>query len=198
MITESVPISDLTLLDDNPRKITKKQFDKLKSRIKRDPGFFQLRPCLATRRDGQVIVYAGHQRIKAAESLGWDRVPCIIEDDIDMDIQKERTLADNLHHGEFDWDMIANSFSDIDIRDLGFDEKTMAEIDGALQDDDQVLPESAELEESHITCCLEISYSSAITETDKSIDQIRKKYELWCKANLIPFSVKLSGMHVEV
>jgi DNA modification methylase len=119
MQIQDIPIADLTHADNNPRKITKDQFAKLVENIEKDPAFFRARPCLANRTSSGLIVYAGNQRLRAAKKLGWKEVPCIVDDDLDDAIIKKRAILDNIHHGEFDWDIMANEFSPIELLDLG-------------------------------------------------------------------------------
>lgn len=124
---EWVNIKTLTKLKDNPRTITKKQFEALKRRMVADTGFFQLRPCLVSSEEGKLVIYAGNQRFEAAKSLKWKQVPCIIEEAVPEDLKKERIIADNTHHGSFDWDIIANVFSDLNLEELGLPIKEMME-----------------------------------------------------------------------
>ncbi len=115
-----IEIDKLTLLDNNPRRITKDQFEKLKKSLKEDPEFFGLRPCLVNKVGDTLIVYAGNQRVRAAYKLKWKEVPCIIEEDVSKARMDSRVLRDNLHYGEFDMDL-TNALYDIDLLlDCGF------------------------------------------------------------------------------
>lgn len=111
---QTFPISKLSLLDRNPRKITKSQFDSLCKSIQDDPDFLQRRPLLVNHFDDKYIVYAGNQRLRAAKKLKWKEIPCIIDESLDENVLKSRILKDNSHHGDWDWDELANSF-DIDL-----------------------------------------------------------------------------------
>ena len=119
-----IPISKLTLYENNPRKIDKQQFEKLCMNIKRDPEFFNNRPCLVNHigETNKMIVYAGNQRVRAAKKLGWKEVPCIVEDDLDEELVKDRVILDNNTFGKFDDDILANEFDAIKLIELGFDE----------------------------------------------------------------------------
>lgn len=70
-------ISDLTLLDDNPRKISKRDLERLVDSI-RINGFWKHRPIALSEREGKLYVLAGHQRIKAAKKLKISEVPTIL------------------------------------------------------------------------------------------------------------------------
>jgi len=130
-IITKLPISKLKLLENNPRKIDKDQFQKLTESLLRDPDFLSNRPVLVHDVDGVFIVYAGNQRVRAAKKLGWKEVPCIVESNLMPDTVERRTLLDNKTYGTFDFDILANSF-DIDVMlESGF---TADELVGAVQD----------------------------------------------------------------
>jgi ParB-like chromosome segregation protein Spo0J len=118
---EYIAIKQLKLLDNNPRKIDKVQFDKLKKSLRDDPKFFDCRPCLVNvESDGVKRVYAGNQRVQAAKKLGWKEVPCIVEYQIDDEVIQQRIIKDNKHYGVFDDDLL-HSLYDIDtLLDAGF------------------------------------------------------------------------------
>lgn len=115
-----IKISELTLLENNPRKIDKAQFKKLCDSLEKDPGFFLNRPCLVNVKDDKRIVYAGNQRVLAAKKLGWKEIPCIVEINLPEDLIKERIIKDNKHYGEFDMDILANEWDVGLLLDAGF------------------------------------------------------------------------------
>ena len=117
---ELIPLSKLTLLDKNPRTISKDQMTKLCKSIKDDPDFLYLRPILVNLSDATFYVYAGNQRVRAAKKLKMKEIPCIVEHDIHQDLQDARCIKDNKTFGEFDFDLLANEW-DIDLLlDCGF------------------------------------------------------------------------------
>lgn len=145
---DTIPIKNLTLLERNPRKICKDQFEKLCNSLKKDPNFFFNRPCLVHNKENKLVVYAGNQRILAAKKLGWENVPCIVESDLSEDIIKERIIKDNKHYGEFDFDILANEWNIDVLLGCGF---TADEIVGSVQDIDT---ESSEIKEDDLEeCC---------------------------------------------
>ena len=125
----SIPISSLNILKNNPRKISKEQFQKLCASLKKDPEFFKNRPCLVNKTDKGLEVYAGNQRIQAAKKLGWKEVPVIIEEGLSEEIIKERIIKDNKHYGEFDFDMLANEWEIDTLIDAGFSEDELVGFD---------------------------------------------------------------------
>lgn len=119
-MTENFPIKNLTLLERNPRKITKDQMDKLCKSITDDPAFLQNRPVLVNHTDGKHIVYAGNQRVRAAKILKMKDIPCIVENDLDPELVRQRVIKDNKTYGEFDFDILANEWDMDLLLDAGF------------------------------------------------------------------------------
>lgn len=139
---ELVDVKLLSKHNKNPRTITKAQLENLKSRIKKDPEFFERRCLLVnfSSKNSSYTIYAGNQRFEAAKALKYKKVPCIVDKDLDDTIQAERMLADNLHHGKWDDDMLANEFSEFDLTEMGYDLVAMQRDDDLLDDgseDDQ-------------------------------------------------------------
>lgn len=111
---QHIDIKRLTLLERNPRTISKEGMAKLKKSLEKDPDFFSARPCLVHDTGDKLEVYAGNQRVRAAKSLKWKQVPCIIEKGLAPDVVKERIIKDNKTYGTFDFEELANSF-DVDL-----------------------------------------------------------------------------------
>lgn len=120
---QMIPVKSLVKHNKNPRTITKDDFENLKKRMQKDPKFFEMRPLLVSSDPSTNIctIYAGNQRFEAAKSLKYKEVPCIMEYDVPADLQRERMVADNLHHGDWDVDMLANEFDDLDLIEMGYD-----------------------------------------------------------------------------
>lgn len=124
-----LPISSIELLDYNPREISKSDFDKLCNDIKKDPTFLTQRPPLINHvtSENKYVCYAGNQRVKAAQSLGYNEIDVWIESDVPKSLQDDRMLKDNLHRGQWDFDKL----SDFDIgflQDVGFGIKDLLKL----------------------------------------------------------------------
>lgn len=102
-------ISELTLLEANPRLIGKTEINQLCNSLETDKGFFEARPALVNKVQDKLIVYAGNMRVRAAIMLGWRLVPCII-DEIPNDAQEIRMFKDNMHYAEFDMQELLKTF----------------------------------------------------------------------------------------
>jgi len=136
---ENFLIKNLTLLERNPRTISKEQMSKLCKSITEDADFLNCRPVLVNHVDGKYIVYAGNQRVRAAKFLKMKEIPCIIEKDLDDAVMKKRIVLDNKTYGEFDFDMLANEFDIEMLLDCGFDAEALT---GSIQE-----IESSDIEE---------------------------------------------------
>ncbi len=143
-----IKIKDLSLLDNNPRKITSEQLNKLCSSLESDKDFFNLRPCLVNRIDGKLTVYAGNQRVRAAKKLKWKEVPCIVEENLDENVMKSRIIKDNKAFGEWDWDLLGNDFEFPDLLDWGF---TPEELVGHTLEA-EALEETSEKKDEKVKC----------------------------------------------
>lgn len=133
MTIELVPIKHLTLLERNPRKISKEQMNKLCKSIEEDLDFLHNRPILVNLQDGKHIVYAGNQRVRAAKTLKMKEIPCIIEKDLPHEVVQKRILKDNKTYGDFDWDILANEYEIDILLDCGFEADDLI---GSVQDID--------------------------------------------------------------
>ncbi len=111
-------LSTLNLLEGNPRQITKERFEKLKESIARNPSYFEARPCLVNDASGKLVVYAGNQRLRAAQEIGLGKVPCIVET-LTPEAERERTIRDNVELGEWNTEDLANHWSTEELQSWG-------------------------------------------------------------------------------
>ena len=76
--------------------------------------------------DKNGVIVAGHTRYKAAQELGFEKLPCIIADDLTEEQVKAFRLADNKvgELAEWDFDLLDEELDgifDIDMSEFGFD-----------------------------------------------------------------------------
>ena len=121
-----VKTSELTLLEKNPRKISKEQMQKLCKSISDDPDFFINRPCLVNEKDGIKTVYAGNQRVRAARRLKIKSVPCIVDNDLSEELMKARIIKDNKTYGEFDFELLVSEYDTDVLLNAGFHYKELS------------------------------------------------------------------------
>lgn len=71
--------------------------------------------------DKDMVVVAGHTRLKAAKKLGLEKVPCIVADDLTDKQIKAFRLADNKTAELAEWDVEALALELDDLDGMGFD-----------------------------------------------------------------------------
>lgn len=98
-------VADLHLLDTNPRKISKADFQRLVDSIKAN-GFWKHRPIALEEVDGKLVVLAGNQRLKAAKKLKLTEVPTVLYSELTDDERFDIILRDNVNNGEFNYDAL--------------------------------------------------------------------------------------------
>ena len=115
--SKTIQISELKEYEHNPRRIGKKEFEKLVSSIKED-GYHQR---IIVNQDNVII--GGHQRKKALLEAGLketDTVEVLIPDRNLTSEELDRiNIRDNLSFGEYDFDILANRFNVETLVDFG-------------------------------------------------------------------------------
>lgn len=110
-------IAEIKPNPNNPRKISKTEFDKLVKSIEQDPKLLQAKPIII---DENNVILGGHQRYRACIELGIQDVPIIRIGNLTERERKKLLIIDNTHNGEFDFDMLANDNWDVnDLDDWG-------------------------------------------------------------------------------
>jgi DNA modification methylase len=118
---DHLPIGKVRLNPDNPRQIGTKEFMSLVKSLKDCPDMFEARPLLVSDRTGESIVLGGNMRLRAAQKLGYNEVPVIILPGLTEAQEREITIKDNGAWGEWDFDALANAWSDCPLKDWGVD-----------------------------------------------------------------------------
>ncbi len=121
----SVPISELNAATYNPRKISAEDFEQIKESIRR---FGLLGPIIVNSAPNRKnIIIGGHQRMKAAKALGFEKIPVLYANIPDEIKEKELNLRLNQNTGE--WDMELLKEFDIDLLlDVGFDDSDLQRV----------------------------------------------------------------------
>ena len=116
----------------NPRKISKKQLEKLKKSLEDAPEMLRLRELIVIPHGGEYVVIAGNQRLEAAKALGWEKLPCkVLPADTDPAKLREYAIKDNLPFGEDDWEVIASDWDTAELEDWGM---SVSDIDSGFLD----------------------------------------------------------------
>lgn len=114
-------VSEISLLSDNPRKISKKDLEKLVDSI-RINGFWKHRPITLSDRTGELVVIAGNQRLKAAKKLKLEEVPTVLYSDLTEEQEADIVLRDNINNGQWDISLLDDSWKDkVDFSFIGLE-----------------------------------------------------------------------------
>lgn len=101
-------LSEIKLLDNNPRCIIDKQFKILCKSIKENTDYFEARPIILSDRTGELVIIAGNQRYRAAEHLKMKEVPTYLMKELSEEKEKEIVIRDNISNGSWDWDILSS------------------------------------------------------------------------------------------
>jgi len=121
MKIEYLPINQVKLNPDNPRQITKAKMALLVKSLQDCPALFDARPLLISTRTGENIIIGGNMRYRAAKQLKYEKAPCIMLHELTEAQEKEIAIKDNGAFGEWDYDILANQWSDLPLNDWGID-----------------------------------------------------------------------------
>lgn len=107
-------------LPSNPRQWTKAQFDKLKASIEETPELLEARGCIVDYHEGKYVCLGGNIRYAACKALGMSEVPCYVVPEGTSVLKKKEIVAkDNVSMGDWDFDALANEWSDMDLEGWG-------------------------------------------------------------------------------
>lgn len=122
-------LTELSLLNNNPRVISKENMDKLKKSIKNNPDYFEARPIICSDRIGKLVILAGNQRYLASKDLGLKEVPCVILHNLTEQKEKEIVIRDNVELGQWDYELLANEWEVEELQDWGVDIPSYEDVD---------------------------------------------------------------------
>ncbi len=138
MKTQIVAISAVKVNAKNPRLIKDIKFKKLVQSIKDLPDMLKLRPIVV---DEDMVILGGNMRYKACVDAGLTEVPIIIADEMTKEEQDSFVIKDNVSFGEWDWDILGNEYSTVDLGEWG--------LDVWQNEDDELQAEYESTEEKH-------------------------------------------------
>jgi hypothetical protein len=111
-----VNVGEVILNPNNPRTIKDKQFKKLVQSIKDFPEMLEMRPIVV---DESMVILGGNMRFRASLEAGVKEVFILRADDLSEAQKQEFIIKDNASFGEWDWDILANSFNDTQLNEWG-------------------------------------------------------------------------------
>lgn len=121
MKIEYLAINTVKLNPDNPRQITRAKMALLIKSLQECPSLFDARPLLISTRTGENIIIGGNMRYRAAKDLKYEKVPCVILPELTEAQEREIAIKDNGSFGVWDYDILANQWSDLPLSDWGLD-----------------------------------------------------------------------------
>ena len=101
----------------NPRLIKDDKFKKLVKSIKDFPEMESVRPIVVNK---DMVILGGNMRYKAMIECGYKEVNVEVVD-WSEDKQNEFIIKDNVGFGEWEWEMVANEWDEIELKDWGLD-----------------------------------------------------------------------------
>lgn len=115
------PLSELKLLDNNPRYIKQEDFERLCASVQNNPELFEAQPIILSDRTGELVVIAGNQRYKAAKEVGLTEVPTVLLSGLSEKKEREIIIRTNVTNGKWDWDILGNEWDIEELGDWGVD-----------------------------------------------------------------------------
>ena len=164
-------ISELIPAEYNPRYITDEALEHLKASMQR---FDAVEPVLVNMHpERKNIIISGHQRIKAAKSLGLKTFPCV-ELSLDKDKERELNVRMNKNTGDWDYDELAVNFEVDDLLDWGFTEKELFDYTPDEFSEEFDLPDGEKEPFQQMAFILSDEQAEAVKN---AIDEAKKKEE---------------------
>lgn len=147
MQIEQVKIGDIKVNPSNPRIIKDDKFKKLVKSIKEFPEMLKIRPIVV---NNDMMVLGGNQRLKACRDAGLKSVFIIKADGLTPEQQQEFILKDNANFGEWDFELLLESFDIDTMTDWGLDVPDISIPDFEDNDDSESLEEDKKEGQKHI------------------------------------------------
>ena len=113
---QKVKIDSIFENPDNPRTINKVKFKKLVKSVREFPEMLKLRPIVVNDNMG---ILGGNMRFKACQELKLKEVYIIQATDLTDSQVEQFIIKDNVGYGDWEWDMLANSWDIDKLEDWG-------------------------------------------------------------------------------
>ena len=123
MEIKMVAVSSLKHCEYNPRKLSEHDYKTIKESIDTFGFVENIVVNSALGREGVII--GGNQRFEVAKKLGIKEVPVHYIDIPDLKKEQQLNIMLNRGHGEFDFDLLANTFEEEDLLSWGFKEEEL-------------------------------------------------------------------------
>lgn len=107
-------------LPKNPRQWTADDVERLARSIEETPELLDARPLIVIQLEAKYVVLGGNLRLAAIKKLKWEKAPCyLLPMDTPAEKLKEIVIKDNGSFGQWDYDLLANEWDDLDLNGWG-------------------------------------------------------------------------------
>lgn len=113
----------------NPRQWTLTDVEKLAASLKETPELLEMRCPIVVPHEGKYVTLGGNLRIAAARVNKEAQVPCFVLEDATTAKMKEIVIKDNGSFGKWDFDSLANEWTDEPLNDWGVEVWKPEEVD---------------------------------------------------------------------
>jgi len=114
MITK---LTDIKPNPNNPRVIRDENFKKLVNSIKEFPEMLEVRPIVVNK---DMVILGGNMRFRACQEAGLKEVPVMMAS-WESEKDAEFVIKDNLQMGDWNWEILSNTFDESYLDDWGLD-----------------------------------------------------------------------------
>ena len=153
---KTAKISEIKLNPDNPRTISNKDMELLIKSLKEFPEMLNLREIVV---DENMVVLGGNMRLLALQKMGVSDCQIRVVNGLTPEQKREFVIKDNSNFGRYDFDSLANEWSDLPLADWGVD--LPDDWLKTVQNDGLPEPGSGE-EKANITTCPKCGFKYAI------------------------------------
>jgi ParB-like chromosome segregation protein Spo0J len=115
---KKVKIKEIIPNKENPRFISDNKFEKLVQSIKDFPEMLEKRPLVV---DENMVVLGGNMRLKALQKAGLKEITIDIAEGWTEEQKKQFIIKDNVGFGQWDWDVLANTYDLEELNSWGLD-----------------------------------------------------------------------------
>lgn len=189
-------LSELKTLENNPRKITQEQLQKLKESIQNNPDYLEARPIVLSDRTGELVIIDGNQRYVACLELGMSEVPSVILHGLTEEREREIIIRANVNNGEWDVSRLFD-WNYMDLMEWGLDGITFPEMDdfiGEVDDSHNILRNDNYEAGAHIKYLVFEGYKIPVSEQE--LEGLKKRASEYLDENgvMVGFVNNLLGL----
>ena len=115
---KKVKLTEIKLNPDNPRRIGNIEMDRLVKSLQEFPDMLSIREIVV---DETMTILGGNMRYLALKKAGEKAATAKIVTGLTKEQKREFVIKDNSNFGEYDFDALANGWSDLPLADWGVD-----------------------------------------------------------------------------